>query len=265
MENKVEETGMERFRRLQKEAKELGITGQHKADELEALIAQAKIDGQEKVVIEPIKESEKSATGITAEDAAKIDERLKYEEDAREKFRVARQIQIDRASIIAESETAGIVIDLPEKPTELELARARAKLGIEKLEVKPSPETLAIEKSKRGYYIFTNLEQDDAAHTVNPGGKYYINLIPNQILVLSEWHIKFFRQRAVTPVYKRVPTGVDPGPDTVGKMAEECRRVSGKPRFAFEKLGDAPDDAPFGLVTDVEVLDELRTKEEQLV
>ena len=190
---------------------------------------------------------------------------MKYEEDAREKFRVARQIQIDKASIVAESETLKIKIDLSEKPTELELARARVKLGIEKKEVKPSPETVAIEAGKRGYYIFTNLEQDDAAHTVNPGGKYYINLIPDQIHVLSDWHIKFFRQKAVTPVYKRVSTGIAPGPDTVGKMAEECRRVSGKPRFSFSKVGEAPDDAPFGLVTDVEVLDKLRIKEEQLI
>lgn len=265
MEQKLEESGTERLSRLRAEAKKLGIVGRYKADDFETLIAQAKIDGQDKVVIEPIKPSEKSATGFTAEDAAKIDERLKYEEDAREKFRVARQIQIDRATIVADAELAKIEIDLPEIPTELELARARMKLGIEKKEVKPSPETVAIEKSKRGYYIFTNLEQDDAAHTVNPGGKYYINLIPDQIHVLSEWHIRFFRQKAVTPVYKRVPTGVVPGPDTVGKMAEECKRVGGKPRFAFEKLGDAPDDAPFGLVTDVEVLDELRVKEEQLI
>lgn len=265
MENQVKETGMERFRRLQAEAKELGITGHHKADEFEALIAQAKIDEEEAVIIEPIKPSEKSANEITPEEAVKIDARLKYEDDVRERFRVARRIQIDRASIIAESEMLKIKVDLPEKPTELELARARQSLGMKKVEVKPSPETLAIEASKRGYYIFTNLEQDDAAHTVNPGGKYYINLIPDQIHVLSEWHIKFFRQKAVVPVYKRVPTGVAPGPDTVGKMAEECKRVGGKPRFSFEYLGEAPQDAPFGLVTDTKILDGLRSKEELLV
>ncbi len=261
MENKVEETGMERFRRLQKEAKELGITGQHKADELETLIAQAKLDGTEKVVVEPVKESEKSATGLTVEEAEKIDARLKYEEDAREKFRVARQIQIDKASIITESETLGIVIDLSEKPTELELARARAKLGIEKKEVKPSPETLAIEASKRGYYIFTNREQDDAAHTVNPGGKYTIHLIPDQIHVLSEAHIRLFRKFAVVPVYKRVQIA---GPPVEGQMGEECKRTGSKPRFSFEYLGEAPQDAPFGLVTNMKILDELK-KEEQLV
>ncbi|KKN38107.1 hypothetical protein LCGC14_0756630 [marine sediment metagenome] len=277
MENKVEETGMERFRRLQKEAKELGITGHYKADEFEKLIAQAKLDGKEVVVIEPIKESEKLIGGITAEEAKKIDARLKYEEEAREKFKVARQVQIDRASIVAESESLKIKVELPENPTELELAKARLALGMKKVEVKPSPETVRIEggvhplsgktipPSPRGYYVFTNLEQDDAAHTVNPGGKYLIHLIPDQIHVLSEWHIKFFEQKAVTPIYKRVPTGIVPSKDTVGQMAEECRRTGGKPRFSFSKVGDAPDDAPFGLVTDIEVLDELRVKEEQLI
>ncbi len=258
MENKVEETGTERLSRLRAEAKTLGIVGRYKADEFEKMIAQAKIDGQEKVVIEPI-----SAGGLTPEEAGKIDARLKYEEDAREKFRVARQIQIDRATIIAESETHTVEIDLPEIPTELELARARAKLGIEKKEVKPSPETRAIEASKRGYYRFTNREQDDAAHTVNLGGKYTIHLIPNQIHVLSEYHVRKWDQIAVTPVYKRVPTGVVSGPDTVGELAEECRRVGGKPRFGFDYLGEAPQDAPFGLVTDTKILDEFKPKKGQ--
>lgn len=263
MENKVKETdGMERFRRLQAEAKELGITGHHKADEFEALIAQVKIDNEEAVIVEPIKQSEKSAGSLTPEEAEKIDVRLRYEDDLREKFRVARRIQIDRASIIAESEKLKIKVDLPEKPTELELARARVQLGIKKIEVKPSPETVVIETSKRGYYVFTNREQDDAAHTVNPGGKYTIHLIPDQVHVLSEAHIRLFRKFAVVPVYKRVPVA---GPPVEGQMGEECKRVGSKQRFSFEKLGEAPQDAPFGLVTDTKILDKLRLKEEQLV
>lgn len=251
----VKETGMERFRRLQKEAKSLGSTGHHTVDELEAFIAQAKA-GDVTISIK---------TGITAEEAVEIDARLKYEDEVREKFKRERQIQTDRATIIAESELLKIKIDIPDNPTELELARARAKLGIEKTEVKPSPETVAIEKSKRGYYVFTNREQDDAAHTVNPGGKYVIHLIPDQIHVLSEAHIKLFRKFAVTPIYNRVSTGVIGGPDTVGELAEECKRTGSKPRFSFEYLGEAPPDAPFGLVTDIKVLEKLRVEEEQLV
>ena len=253
MEPKVEETGQERLNRVRAEAATLGIKGQYTADKFEELIAQARASG---VV-------EKTQPSITAEEAEKIDLRMKYEEEARQKFKVARQIQLDRASIIAESESAGVVIDLPEKPTELDLARARTKLGIEKAEVKPSPETLAIEASKKRYYTFRNLEQSDAAHTVNTGGKYYFNLIPGQIHVLPEWLIRFCRRKAVTPKYERVPTGVTPGPDTVGQIAVECKRVGGEPRFLFDDLGEAPQDAPFGLVTNTEILSELL--EEQLV
>lgn len=239
------EDGRTRYHRLKAQAKELGIaTEQLNAEQLEAAIAAKK-------------GIETSKTGLTPEEAAKIDVRLKYEFEVQEKFRIKRQIQIDRASIMVESKTLKIPIDLPEKPTELELAQARKLLGMKKLEVKPSPETVAIESSKRGYYIFTNREQDDAAHTVNPGGKYIIHLIPDQIHVLSEFHIKFFRQKAVTPVYQRVPVA---GPLVEGRMGEECKRTGSKPRFAFEYLGEAPPDAQFGLVTDTKILDELKSQ-----
>ncbi len=249
MENQVEETGTERLGRLREEARQLGIVGTMTADQFEAAIKAKK----ESI---PIVESE---AGITPEDAKKIDARLKYEEEARQKFKHDRQVKLDRASITAESEAAGIPIDLPENPTEIELARARTKLGIEKTIPKPSPETLGIEASKRGYYIFTNREQDDAAHTTLLGGKYTINLIPDQVHVLSEYHIKKWRQIAVVPTYERVPV---PGEPVEGQMGEECKRVGGKQRFAFEFLGEAPANAPFGLVTDSKVLDKLQPKEQ---
>ncbi len=250
MENKVTETGMERLRKLREQAKELGIVGRMSADEFQAAITQAKAGG----IVEPV-----AKTGLSPEEAGKIEARLKYEFEVQEKFRAERQKQIDRATIVTESESLKIPIDLPENPTELELAKARQLLGMKKLEVKPSPETIGIESSKRGYYIFTNREQDDASHTVNLGGKYPIHLIPDQVHVLSEYHIKAWRRIAVSPVYERVPV---PGPPREGQMGEECKRTGGKPRFAFEYLGEAPQDAPFGLVTDTKVLDGL--KQEQL-
>ena len=136
---------------------------------------------------------------------------------------------------------------------------------MKKVEVIPSPETLAIEASKRGYYVFNNLEQDDAAHSPILGGKYLVHLIPGQIHVLSEYHVKKWKQIAVVPQYQRVDTGVAPGPGTTGQMAQECRRVGDKSRFMFEYLGEAPQEAPFGMVTDVKILDELKLKEEQFV
>ena len=241
MDSTEEKNGLNRYHKLQAEAKELGITASGNAEQLEAAIAAKKADAPK--------------TGLTPEEAKKIDARLKYEFEAQEKYRAERQTQIDRASIITEAKSLKIPIDLPEKPTELELAQARLLLGMKKVEVRPSPETVAIESSKRGYYIFTNREQDDAAHTVSPGGKYIIYLIPDQIHVLSEYHVKFFRQKAVTPIYNRVAV---PGPPVEGRMGEECKRTGSKPRFAFEYLGEAPQDAPFGIVTDTKILDELK-------
>lgn len=226
-------------------AKELGVPAGGSIEQLKKAIA----------VKEVIGSSETSKTGLTPEEAVKIDARLKYEFEVQEKFRTERKIQIDRAAIMVESKSLRIPIELPEKPTELELAQARLSLGMKKKEVKPSPETVAIESSKRGYYIFTNREQDDAAHTVNPGGKYIIHLIPDQVHVLSEFHIKFFRQKAVTPIYQRVAVA---GPLVEGRMGEECKRTGSKPRFAFEYLGEAPQDAQFGIVTDTKILDELK-------
>ncbi len=245
------ENGTQRLHRLREEAKQLGIVGRMTADEFETAIAQARASGiVEKPVVAKI-----GLLDLAPEEAAKIDARLKYEFEAQEEFRIERQKRIDRATIVTESETLKIPIDLPENPTELELAKARQTLGIKKLEVKPSPETIGIESSKRGYYIFTNREQDDASHTPNLGGKYFIHLVPDQVHVLSEYHIKAWRRIAVVPVYERVPI---PGPAVEGQLKEECIRTGSKPRFSFEYLGEAPQDAPFGLVTDMKILDELK-------
>jgi hypothetical protein len=89
---------------------------------------------------------------------------------------------------------------------------------------------------------------------VNLGGKYVIHLVPKQIHVLSEYHVKRWRKCAVTPEYARVDTGITPSDNTAGQMAQKCERVGGTPRFLFEYLGEAPIDAVFGLVTDAKIL-----------
>ena len=123
-----------------------------------------------------------------------------------------------------------------------------------------SPETVQIEggilpnsnppkkipPSKKGYYIFTNIEDPEADQHMNPGGKYVWNLYPNRLHVLCEWIVQHCRNKARTPVYADVPN-----PQT-GNI--ESRMVSSKPRFAFEKIADAPQDAKFGVVTDAGLL-----------
>lgn len=253
MENQVEETGQELYRRLKAEAKKLGITGNMNTEALKKAIADKKAG-----IVSPPKEE--GLTGITSSEAKSIEARLRFEEETRDKIRSERQLITDIAQITAESESQCIPITLPENPTELDLARARETLKIKKTEVKPSPETLAIEAGKRGYYIFTNREQEDAKHTTCLGGKYFIDLVPDQIHVLSDFHIRFWKKHAVVPQYERVSTGVVAGPNTTGQVVEKSQRVKDKPRFIFEFVGEAPQDAPFGLVTDTKILDELTVK-----
>ena len=250
-ENQVQETGIERLARVRKEAATHGIKGVYTADEFEALIAQAKAGTLPADKVE-------TKVGLTPDEAAKIDAEMQYRFNAEEKIRGQRRIQTEMAGIVAESESLGIEVDLPENPTELHLAKARVKLGSEKVQVRPSPETVAIEASKRGYYKFMNLEQRDASHSANLGGKYHINLIAGQIHVLSEYHVKKWDQIAVTPVYESVKTGIEAGPNTVSKFSYESRKVRGETRWVFKYLGEAPQDAPFGLVTDMKILNELR-------
>ena len=228
---------------LKEQAKELGIDSRMSAEKLKTAI--------------DAKMAEKGPTGISLKDAKDIEARVRFAEETRDKIRREREIVTERAGLIAESESLCIPIDLPETPTELELARARTKLGVKKKQVRPSPETIAIEASKKGYYVFINRIQDDASHSTNPGGKYMIHLIPDQVHVLSEWHVRYFKQHSIEPVYDRVKTGVVPGPNMEGRAVEECRRVSDKPRWAFEYLGEAPQEAKFGLVTDAKILKEL--------
>lgn len=243
-EKQVEETGQARYRRLQAEAKGLGIdTNKMNTEQLESAIDAAK--------------NTEGPTGITLEEAKSIEARLQFEEEVRDKIRAERKIVTEAAELIAASELACIPINLPQNPTALDLAKARQILKIKKREEKPSPETLGIEASKRGYYVFNNLEQEDASHTVNLGGKYPIHLIPDQVHVLSEFHVKRWAKCAVRPVYERVSTGIEAGPSTEGRAAEVCQRTGSKRRFSFEYLGEAPIEANFGLVTDQKILEEL--------
>ena len=235
------------YKDLKAEAKELGITGNLGTEALVEAIAAKKAELEE---VGP--------TGISFAEAKSIEARMRFEEETRDKIRQERKLASERNELIAESESLGIPIDLPENPTELSLVKARRTLGVQKRLEKPSPETLGIEAGKRGYYVFRNLEQKDANHTANLGGKYVIHLIAKQIHVLSDFHIKRWRQIAVTPIYERVATGINAeSPKSVGMAAERCQRVGDEPRWSFEYLGEAPVDANFGLVTDAKVLEKL--------
>ncbi len=206
--------GAAEYQRLKSEAKKLGIDCERmNKDEIILAIQRKQIQDTERIRIE-----------------------------VREKLMQEQRMKQQRAEIIAESESLAIPIDLPEICTELDIAKARKTLGMKKKLVKPSPETVAIEAGKKGYYVFRNLMQDDLDVSCCPGGKYRLDLVPGEIHVLSDYHIKFFRQRAIEPTYSRVSRPDGKGEDTV--------KTGSKPRFAFEFIDEAPIDAPFGLVVD---------------
>jgi hypothetical protein len=182
---------------------------------------------------------------------------VRIEAEEREKLKQEYRLTQERSEIIAESESLGIPIELPDPCTVLDLAKARQKLGMEKTRVKPSPETLAIEASEKNYYIFRNLEQDDVDVSCNVGGKYRFDFIPDQIHVLPKYITTYMRKRAVVPVYSRIQV---PGA-TEGSFKEITKKTSVKQRFSFEFVDKAPQEAEFGVVLDEALKAKLLNKE----
>lgn len=123
---------------------------------------------------------------------------------------------------------------------------AQKKLGLDpKKKFKPSPETIAIEKSKRKYYLFHNNEEEGVKVAFRKGPKHRFELFDGKIHVLPEWLVQNLRKTAIYPQYefrKNPVTGL-----------EESVHVGNRPRFGFDELGDAPQDADFGVVVDKEI------------
>lgn len=281
MEEQVKKTGnpgAAEYHRLKKQAKDLGIdTEGMKKDEIAAAIdpngTNLSEDSETSTAehdTAPVSELERlrgeavklglDVDGMDKDEVVKAiqrkqisdTERIRIEE--REKIMQEQRMKQERAEIVVESESLGIPVELPEVCTELDLAKARRDLGLKKKIPKPSPETLAIEASKKGYYIFRNLEQDDVDVSCCPGGKYHFDFIPDKVHVLPDWLVrKFLPQRAIFPIYGRVPRGDGKGEDTV--------RTGTKPRFTFEFIDEAPQEAKFGIVLDEALLAKLLHKE----
>ena len=169
----------------------------------------------------------------------------------------------DIAEIQAEAALRGIPIDVPKEPTIADVIRLKKELNLMINEPKPSPETVAIEASKKVYARFHNREQEDMDVTFCPGGKHWFHLWPEKIHILPEWLIGHLRRVARFPIYGKVaapnPQGVKTG-DTI----EKSGRVSWKQRFLFEVINDdkgqpvkVPDNASFGVVLDEKRLSKL--------
>ena len=177
-----------------------------------------------------------------------IKKSVEMEEAARLRLQEQSRMKRDIAEIQAEAAIRGIKIDIPKEPTMVDIIRLKKQLNLMIKEPKPSPETIAIEKSKKVYAIFHNREQEDMDVPFCPGGKHWFHLWPERIHIIPEWLIGHLRKTARYPVYEKVVSG--------GK--ETTQRTGFKQRFLFEVLGDAPDNASFGVVLDEKILSKLK-------
>ncbi len=210
----------------------------------------------EKLSLKPAKNisDDKLRTLIETEAIRKT---VELEEKVRIDLQAAAKLRIDIAEIQAEAKVRGLTVKIPEEPTLMQIIEIKKKLNMSIKEPKPSPETLAIEASPKVYAMFRNLEQKDMDVKCNPGGKYWFHFWPGKIHVIPKYLIGFFRKNAVYPEYeKRVVAAVESA--KVGATVEKSVRGGDEQRFTFEVLGEAPDDAKFGIVFDEAILEKLK-------
>lgn len=181
---------------------------------------------------------------------------VEIEERERMRLQAESKMKIDIAAIVAESEIRGIKVDIPKEPTIVDIVRLQKQLLMTVKEPKPSPETLAIEASEKVYAVFLNMEQGDMNVPFNVGGKYWFHLWPEKVHVLPRWLIGYLRKKASTPIYGRVKVKDLMSAD-IDDVIERSVRKGVKPRFRFEILGDAPQNAKFGVVLDDKILKKL--------
>lgn len=186
-----------------------------------------------------------------------IEKSVELEEKARLKLQEQSRMKRDIADIQAEAAIRGIKIDIPKEPTLADIMKLKKELDLMIKEPKPSPETLAIEASKKVYAVFHNREQDDMdIPSFTVGGKYWFHLWPEKVHILPEWLIGHWRKTARYPIYGKI-TVPNPQGVKVGETIEKVGRTGWRQRFLFEILGDAPDDSSFGVVLDEEILSKL--------
>ena len=186
-----------------------------------------------------------------------IRQTVEIEERVRLKYQEQSKMRKDIAEIQAEAGIRNIKIEIPEKPTLTDIVRLKKELNLSIKETKPSPETIAIEKSKKVYAIFRNLQQKDEDVHFNVGGKYWFHLWPGKIYVIPQWLIGYCRQTAVEPNYeKKILRTLETA--RTDQLVEQSIRTDNEQRWSFEILGDAPNDTSFGIVVDAKILESLK-------
>ena len=186
-----------------------------------------------------------------------IRQTVEIEERARLKYQEQHKMKNDIAEIRAEADIRNIKLEIPQEPTLTDIIRLKKQLNLSIKELKPSPETIAIEKSKKVYAIFRNLQQKDEDVHFNVGGKYWFHLWPGKVYVIPEWLINYCRRTAIEPNYeKKILRTLET--DQTDEWVEQSVRTESEQRWSFETLGDAPKDASFGIVVDSDILKSLK-------
>lgn len=194
---------------------------------------------------------------------ATIERHERIAEEIREDLRNKSTLRRRLAEVKVSADLAKIAITIPDDPTILDVVRLEKELGIKKKIPKPSPETVAIEASKKVYAIFRNLVQEDVDIVAMPGGKYRFHFWPGKVHVMPEWLINFYRSRKNTAGTRPLTKYKDVQGHE--KIAARMTRTEMRQRFSFEIITDAPKDAKFGIVTDEAILSELEQHVELVV
>jgi len=111
-----------------------------------------------------------------------------------------------------------------------------------------SPEAEAIEKSKKVYALFNNIENPGNTEHFNKGCVYDFTLYDGKVHILPQWLIDDLTRTisATKPEYITSPHPISKEPIS--------RRSGVKRKFVFQILDDAPKDSKFGVVLDEKVL-----------
>ena len=170
---------------------------------------------------------------------AALERQIRKEMEVRNKLKKEAEIRQGIVDIEAQAQLANVTVTIPDNPTLVDIVRLKKELGMKIKEPKPSPEALAIQKSKKIYATFRNLESRGVDVPCLVGGHRF-HFWPGRKHVIPEWIIGYCQRQCVSPVYERVTDPVTGS--TVSKL------VRSEPRFLWEVHGDAPVDAPFGVV-----------------
>jgi hypothetical protein len=148
-------------------------------------------------------------------------------------------------------------LELKERARHQRQAEVNAMLGTQ-LDGKPAPETIAIANSKKVYAIYFNRTEDKGADIAfNKGCTHDFHLYDRCIHILPQCLIDEAEDLenpvGKTPIHGTRP---DPRPGIVGEVSQIIGHES---RYDFKVLGDAPQDAPFGVITDEAIYKKFHT------